>query len=427
MSSRQSAAPLPGAIAATLVTGDLAFREVVREFMAGPGAGVSLAADLDVQVARFGDEHLQRLQQSRSAVVLLDLEDAPDVGVRLAHYLVEADPHLKVIAVGQTMSAELLLDAMRAGVSEFLPKPVDLAALRTTIQRLAPKLTQAMGGLKPAHSAKVYAFFSAKGGSGSTTVATNVAIVLHRLTGKKTLLVDLDAELGEIALLLGMQPRFNFVDLVQNFHRMDTGLLSSYIERHDSGVHLLSAPYHPDRAEAVGEDQIRRIVGYLRQHYDYVVIDTSKSFSPTTLAAFEQADQVYLVSTVDLPSLRNIQRALPMLKRVTGKTDHQIRLVINRYNSSNSVTPADVERSLGLKIFATLCNDYEAVMHSINSGKPVVLNGNGAYSRDLQRLGAEIAGVDPPSTGANTRLRRALKGLARAMRRPFKRKAVEAT
>ncbi len=427
MSSNQRAPALPGTIAATLVTGDIALRELVREFVAGPEAGVSLAADLDVSVDRFGDEHLQRLLESRPALVLLDLEDAPEVGVRLVHYLVEADPLLRVVAAGKTMSAELLVEAMRAGVSEFLPKPVDMAALRTSVQRLVPKLAQARGAAAPARAAKVYAFFSAKGGSGSTTVATNVAIVLHRLTGKKTLLVDLDAELGEIALLLGMQPRFNFVDLVQNFHRMDTGLLSSYIERHDSGVHLLSAPYHPDRAEAVGEDQIRRIVGYLRQHYDYVVIDTSKSFSPATLAAFEQADQVYLVSTVDLPSLRNIQRALPMLKRVTGKTDQQIRLVINRYNASNSVTPADVERSLGLKIFAILCNDYEAVMHSINSGKPVVLNGSGEYSRDLQRLGAEIAGVVLPARGTKMKLRRAVKGLAQAVRRPFTRKTGEAT
>jgi pilus assembly protein CpaE len=213
--------------------------------------------------------------------------------------------------------------------------------------------------------------------------------------------MDLDAELGEISLLLGMQPRFNFVDLIQNFHRMDAGLLASYIERHASGVHLLSAPYHPDRAEAVSEEQIRKILQYLKGQYDYVVIDTSKSFSPATLAAFEQADQVYLVANVDLPSLRNIQRALPLLKRVVGRGADAIRLVVNRYSEADEISLKDVQRTIGLDAYWTLANDYEAVMRSINAGKPIVLNGaSSAYSRDLRAMAADIAGIQPDKKGA---------------------------
>ena len=135
---------------------------------------------------------------------------------------------------------------------------------------------------------KLFAIFSPKGGSGSTTVATNLAIHLHRLTGKRTLLVDLDLELGEIALQLGVEPRFSFIDMVRNFHRMDAELLASYIENHESGVHLLSAPYHPDRSEVVTGDQISRILQFLKRNYDYVIVDTSKLFSPATLATFSQ-------------------------------------------------------------------------------------------------------------------------------------------
>ena len=193
-------------------------------------------------------------------------------------------------------------------------------------------------------------------------MATNFAVVLHRLTGKRTLLVDLDLELGEIALLLGVQPRFNFVDMVQNFHRMDADLLASYIERHGSGVHLLSAPYHPEKAEVVTGDEIRRILQFLRQHYDYVVVDTSKSFSPATLAAFEQADLVFLVTNVDLASLRNIQRGLPLLKRMLGRGERQVRLVVNRYHADErDLAQGRRAQTLGLKVFWTLSNDYEAV------------------------------------------------------------------
>ena len=160
---------------------------------------------------------------------------------------------------------------------------------------MAQGLGSRASGEEERPAGQVYAFFSPKGGSGSTTVATNLAVVLRQLTGKKTLLVDLDLELGETALMLGMRPRFNFVDLVQNFHRLDADLLASFIERHDSGVDLLSAPYHPEKAETVSGDLIRRILVFLRQHYDYVVVDTSKSFSQAMLAIFEQSDQVFLV------------------------------------------------------------------------------------------------------------------------------------
>jgi pilus assembly protein CpaE len=231
-------------------------------------------------------------------------------------------------------------------------------------------------------------------------VATNLAIHLHRLTGKKVLLVDLDLELGEIALFLGTQPRFNFVDLVRNFHRMDAELLASYIEAHSSGVHLLSAPYHPEKVEAVDGDQIRAILSFLKQHYDYVVVDTSKSFSPATLASFEQADQIYFVSNIDLPSLRNIKRCLPLLERVTGGVENRVRLVVNRFNSANEITLDEVEKTLGIKVFWKLANDYEVVMRSINSGEPLVLEGRDAgFAHDLRALGAEISGFGAVSNG----------------------------
>ncbi|HET9293194.1 MAG TPA: hypothetical protein VFO06_02805, partial [Gemmatimonadales bacterium] len=201
-----------------------------------------------------------------------------------------------------------------------------------------------------------------------------------------------DAELGEISLLLGVQPKFNFVDLVQNFHRMDSGLLASYIERHESGVHLLSAPYHPDRAAMVSEDQIRKILRYLKGQYEYIVVDTSKSFAPTSLAAFEQADQVFLVATVDLPNLRNIQRALPLIRRVMPHPTEQVRLIVNRYQEDQEIPLSDVERTLGLPVFCTLGNDYEAVIRSINSGRPVILNGKSVFSRDVKRLVQLIIG-----------------------------------
>ena len=212
--------------------------------------------------------------------------------------------------------------------------------------------------------------------------------------------MDLDLELGEIALQLNVEPRFNFIDMIRNFHRMDADLLASFIERHDSGVHLLSAPYHPQKAELVTGDSITKILQFLKQHYDYVIVDTSKSFSPPTRATFEQADQIYLVTSADLPSLRNIARCLPLLKQLTTD-EERLHLILNRYQDDEVIGRKDIEKTLGLKVYWTISNDYDSVMGSINQGVPLILEGRSRYAEDIRTLGAEIAGLraDPARSG----------------------------
>jgi pilus assembly protein CpaE len=388
------------AIRTALISTDRGFREMVKDVFLSHEGWTSPALDIGVPFEAFGDDQVRALRQLGPELVVLDIEDAPDLGIKFAQFLNETTPGVKFIAAGPLLQPEHMLVAMRAGVIDYLPKPVNGEALRASLDRARVGMghnSKDAGG--PKQPGKLYAFYSAKGGAGTTTTATNFAVVLHRVTGKKTLLVDLDLELGEIALLLGVQPRFNFVDMVQNFHRMDAELLASYIERHSCGVHLLSAPYQPDKAEVVTGDEIRRILQFLRKHYDYVVVDTSKSFSPATLAAIEQADLAFIVTNVDLASLRNLQRGLPLLKKMLGRGDDHIRLVVNRYHSDNDITLDDVARTLGMPVFRTLSNDYEGVSRSITTGKPIVLNGNSKFSQDMKALGAQVAGLGGKKAG----------------------------
>jgi len=205
---------------------------------------------------------------------------------------------------------------------------------------------------------------------------------------------------------LGIKPRYSFLDFVENFRRMDAGLLASYIDHHPSGVDLLSAPVEPEKAESVTAEHIRRILVFLRQHYDYIVVDTPRSFAPTTLAVFEQADLLFLVSVADLPSLRNIQRGIPTFKRVLTKGEEQVRLILNRYDPRDTITVQDVERSLGIKVFWKISNDYDAVTSSVTAGRPIVLNGGSPYTRDLAGLAAQVTGV--PTGAGRSRLGRVL-------------------
>jgi pilus assembly protein CpaE len=390
-------------IRTALISSDRSFREMVKDVFLSHEAWTAPAIEIAAPFAAFGENELRAVRQLNPDLIILDLADEPELGIKLAHFLSESRPGQRFVSVGPHLAPDLLLSAMRAGVVDYLPRPVTPEAFQTAVERVRQQM--GIGGKEATKQpGLLYAFYSAKGGAGTTTVATNFAVVLHRITGKKTLIVDLDLELGEIALLLGVQPRFNFVDMVQNFHRMDAELLASYIERHDSGVHLLSAPYQPEKAEVVTGDEIRKILHFLRKHYDYVVVDTSKSFSPATLSAFEQADLAFIVTNVDLASLRNIQRGLPLMKRMMGRSEDHIRLIVNRYNSASDISLKDVEHTLGLGIFRALSNDYEGVSRSINTGKPIVLNGNSKYSADIQAMARDVTGIKAKKDKPSVRL-----------------------
>lgn len=379
------------AIRGAVISTDADFRAAVREGIDGEHP-IEIEFEIVVPFVQISHGHLEELRYVDPELIFLDLEEDPQLGVKLAQFLAETNPARRMIAAGDKGSPEFLMAAMQAGISDYLPKPVTAESLASAVTRVRRKLAGGSNGTGRHEPGKLLAFFAAKGGAGSTTVATNLAIQIERLTGKRTVLVDLDLELGEIALFLGVEPRFNFVDLAKNFHRMDAGLLASFIECHETGVHVLSAPYHPEKADAVTGDQIRQILHFLKQHYDYVVVDTSNSFTPRTMATFEQADEVYLVANVDLPSLRNIQRAQHLLDRM-GDRGRDVRLIVNRYQPDNDITLDDVERALSVDVYWTLPNDYDAIIYSINTGRPVILDEKCLYAHELQALGAKIAGL----------------------------------
>ncbi len=400
---------VPSGLKAAVISTDREFRAVLRDAFSRAGLDGAVALEITATYGQLGDEQLSALRQVAPDLIVLDLESDPGLGLKFAQFMTDQTPTLKFIAVGPVLEPDMLMAAMRANVADYLPKPVAEETLRAAIDRAAQRLGK-LGTERTRAAGTVYPFFGAKGGVGSTIIAANFAIMLHRLTGKKTLLLDLDLEMGEGALILGVQPRFSLVDFVENFRRMDAGLLASYIEQHESGVHLLSAAFQPQKAEAVTPDQVRRMLQFLRQHYEYIVIDTPKSFGPHSLAALEQGELVFLVATADLPSLRNIQRGLPLLKRVLPHGDEQLRLIINRYSEYDAVSLADVKQTLGLEPFATIGNDYEAVMKSVNSGHPIALEAGTVFTKDLRALGTKLAGLttDAPKGGISGRIGRLL-------------------
>jgi pilus assembly protein CpaE len=380
----------PQQLGAVLVSSDERLRDTVFRCVQDLGLPVQIVLEVTAPERPLHPEHVERLRESEPHLVLLDMAGDPEGSIRAAAAIAAVSPRAAIVGVGPNLESARLLDAMRAGLVEYLPEPVDPGQMADAVSRVMRK--RGWGEVAEGHRlGNLLAFFSPKGGAGSTSVVTNVGIELHRMTGRKTLLVDLDLELGEIASLLGVRPRFHFVDLVRNFHRMDADLLASYIESHESGVQVLSAPFEPEMAEAVSGQQIGRILAFLRNHYDYVLVDTSKSLGPPALAALQAADPIVLVTNMDVPSLRNMKRCLPILDRMTAGDAGRLRLVVNRYNPKSLVRLEDLEETLGLEVFHTLTNDYETVIQASSTGRPLVLEGGSKYAQEVGDLARSIA------------------------------------
>jgi pilus assembly protein CpaE len=362
---------------------------------------LDLVLSFSVPMEGFSAGHLDDLRDRGADLVLLDVESDPELGCRLAEKIADAGATRRIVGIGPMQPPEFLLGAMQSGIAEYLTKPIQKGDLLATIERARRSLA-----IQPAQAKQVgrlYVFFSPKGGGGATTIATNLAIQLHRLTGERTVLVDLNLELGEVAGFLGLDPRYDFVDLARNLHRIDTGLLASYVTRHESGVDVLAAPYRPQMADSLPDEQVVQVLRLLRQHYDYVIVDSPKALTSRTVRSLEAADGVFVVAQTNVPTVQNIQRAQALLERLAG-SGKSIRLIVNRHEPDGVISLRDLENSVEMKVYWTIPNDYASVAYSMNSGKPLAMTVGSASARELEGLAARIAGL--PAEEADRRATR---------------------
>ncbi|MEJ2340408.1 MAG: AAA family ATPase [Gemmatimonadales bacterium] len=192
-------------------------------------------------------------------MVFLDFSEEPEIGVSFAQYLAETIPSATIIGMGPTLPPNLLISAMDADVSRYLEVPLEAAAVVSTLKRLnveSSSLPETEPD-PPRRRGRILHLFSPKGGCGATTITVNLAIALASEKAGRALIVDLDPELGDAALLLGVEPRFGVVDLVNSLGRFDASLLDSLVAKHESGVHLLSAPEDPQEVGLLSGRAVR--------------------------------------------------------------------------------------------------------------------------------------------------------------------------
>ena len=276
-----------------------------------------------------------------------------------------------VFVVAREPNPDVILQSMRAGANEFFTFPPPEETFFEAIRRTAARRTAA----GHSEAATTLVFFGAKGGAGTTTVAVNCAVELARLSGERTIIVDLKSGLGEVGLFLGVRSRYTFVDALDNMNRFDAEFLRELVAKHKSGLEILAGSDTFDRPNAADTPALEDILRHLREEYEHVVIDAGSQINPGVIASLHTADVIGLVANPDVPSIRNAQRLLDRIRQMGASAD-RVRLLLNRAAEPFPIPPAQIEAAVGHPIDHMFPSDYKTVSAALNSGVPLALTGN---------------------------------------------------
>lgn len=326
----------------------------------------------EVVVASDGPDGLRLWGTEEPALVLLDVSlpklDGFQVAAKIRAEEGEAR-HVPIIILTAEREVEQKVRALRAGADDFLIKPFHpaelLARIRSLLTRFAPR--ELLVGRPPL--GRVHAFYGAKGGVGTTTIAINAAIALHRELGRKVVLVDGNLQFGDhrVFLDLGLD-RKSIVDVV-SAPMIDAELIRQVLVKHDSGVDLLLAPPSPETAELVTQEHISAILDQLRASYDDIVVDIDKRLDEVNLRVLDTADTIFVVMTADLSCLKNVRLVLETIGHL-GYPEEKVRLVLNRSNAFTGISVKNAEGALRRTIDYQVVNEYRGAISALNAGAP---------------------------------------------------------
>jgi pilus assembly protein CpaE len=315
------------------------------------------------------------LDGKRPTVVVFGPGLANDTGLAQAQRLSRQHPEMGVVLVSEELSLALLQQALRAGVRDALALDTDDVALRQAIERVGESLvsSRTAPGSGPAEVGRVIVTFSTKGGVGKSILATNLAVALALRSSKQVVIVDGDLQFGDVAVLLGIPPTHTTTDAAAAIDQADVSLMDSFLATHPAtGLRVLPAPVEPSAADSISPEQMLGIVRMLRTMCGFVIVDMPPHFDDVVLALLDEADDVFLVASMDIPSIKNLKVGIQTLG-LLSLAGPKLRLVLNRANSKVNLDIADVERAIGLTVQFRIPSDV-AVPQAVNRGVPAILD-----------------------------------------------------
>lgn len=349
-------------------------------------SGVQIVAELD-ELALLE----QALNQFPVELLIAHLDPMPERVLPILVDVARARPELAILVISETTDGQLILTAVRAGIREFLSKPIDSALLADAVAKVQEQNrgTVEVGMLIPV--------LSTAGGVGCSTLATNLAIELNALPTRKrpVALVDLDFRYGQLGTMLDLQADYTITDLCDTPEQLEPTMIDKAMVKHSSGLHLLARPNQFGQADQITAAHCASVLSSLQQMYDYVVVDGPNRYDPGGLAVLDMADMALLVVQLLVPSIRNAHRMLDEL-RDAGYNLSRFRMICNRIGlESGHLSIEHVEKTLNMKICHQIPDDWKTVSTAINIGVPLLEHGPKTRVRAaIRELAEKIADAE---------------------------------
>src|SRR5690242_5845811 len=370
------------ALSVILIGPDDVRRKTLATALAGPQANIAR------EIAEYPPiDDLTEIAEADHDVMIVDVEPNPERALDVVENVCASNTTLTVMAYAANPDAELLVRCMRAGAREFLTDPLSTNAVAEALIRASVRREELRRHKKIA--GKLLVFVGAKGGSGVTTLTSNFALALAAQGAGKVALLDLDLQLGDAALTLGLKAKFSLMDAMESAHRMDADLLSALMTKHTSGLEVLAAPDAIPNLQP-SRDILEKVVRLAREDFAYVVVDAGAHSAELYEPLFEAATTVYLVTQVGVAELRNANRFISWY--FSDAKSKKLEIVLNRHLARNvEIDEAAINKVLTRPAKWKIPNDYAAVRRAQNTGDPIVTERN-LVARALDEMARSAAG-----------------------------------
>lgn len=347
---------------------------------------------IDITLRLRNTEHgLDVLRGGGPSLVFVDLSEDPLGRMEIAHGLTAEAQGVLAIPVSPDKSADVVLEALRKGMVDFIVWPEERDKALEIVRRAL-----ARSGVRSTRG-RVFSVFSAKGGQGATFLASNLADQIRSVSGKDALLVDFNLYAGDAAERLGVAPSYTPFDLKKDLRRVDRELLFSSLPKHERGFHVLGCPQEIGDADQIQAEDASRMIETLASHMDYLVLDLPHDFSTRALPALEASDAILLPVQQDAAAIRSARKVLLFLRELGYEKD-KIKLIANRVIPRGEISLEDVTEMLGLPVYGSMENDPWTATECTLAAKPVeAVSPESALNYDIKSIAAALMGLALPA------------------------------
>jgi pilus assembly protein CpaE len=309
--------------------------------------------------------------KERPDLLIYELGDAPTEEFKLLQSFIESNAVGEVFVTSRQPDTDLLLKAMRAGIKEFFPQPLNAQDIQSALTALVKRRQQASNH-ETGHYGRIIHVMGAKGGVGTTTVAVNLAMILADVKKAGSVaLVDLNTVFGEIPLFLSVKPKYHWGHIAGNLNRLDRTFLMNAMAKHASGVHILPSPSYLNGHPPATADIMERLLSEMKSNFDFIIVDGGQTLNSPAMKAIEMSQNVLLITLLSLPCLTNTKNVLKSLAGQEIFSKDRLGLVVNRYLKKSDLTLEEAQESVRAEIFWNIPNDYKTTMAAINRGVPL--------------------------------------------------------